>query len=179
MKPSPSDLYSWELHIERAAATVLARAGLPVVSPWLPAGPDGQPVLDGIPDHHCIVSFEPAATDDSQRVFATGVADADAGLDSIEAGWSGDLVITHAVPVGDEPAKPGEQPECYARFLQQAGLIRAILLAPVNPLEALLPIYDFLSLRYQPNVRGIDAPRSANRGTERFRLRFMPAYGML
>jgi hypothetical protein len=180
MKPSAPDLYAWELHWETAAATLLALAGLPVISPYLPRDPlSGEPILKGIPDHHCIVTFEPAATDDSQRVFATGVVGAVDEIDSIEAGWGGDLIVEHTVPAGDEPAQPGQQPECYPRFCAQAGLIRATILAPREPFAAILPQYNVLSVRFQPPTRNVDAPRAANRGTERFRIRYMPATGML
>jgi hypothetical protein len=183
-KPSPEELYSWELNILPIAAALLKEGGVPVISPFLPPpspdAPEYQAEIDRLlKDKHAIVTFEPAPIDPNVKAFATGVTDAEDGLDSIEAGWGGDLVVEHSVPVDDKPPAPGEIPGCYWESLRLSGRIRALLLSPKNPFAARLPYYQFLSIRYVQPQRGIDQPRSANQATERFRFNFMPARGAL
>jgi len=177
-KPTPEELYSWELNILPIASAILKDGGVPVFSPFIPAGA-GPAELQLLREKHAIVTFEPAPIDPNAKAFATGVTGAEDGVDSIEVGWGGDLVVEHSVPVDDKPPAPGEIPGCYWESLRLAGRIRALILSPHNPFAQRLPWYDILSIRYVQPQRGVDAPRSANQATERFRFTFMPARGTL
>jgi hypothetical protein len=177
-KPSAEELYSWELNILPIASAILKEGGVPVISPFIPGQSENQAEIDKLlKDKHAIVTFEPAPIDPNMKAFATGVTGAEDEIDSIEAGWGGDLVIEHSVPVDDTPPAPGEIPGCYWESLRLAGRIRALILTPKNPFAAQLPFYEFLSIRYVQPQRGVDQPRSANQATERFRFQFMPARG--
>lgn len=176
-KPAAADLYAWESHIEPAVAGILRAGGIPVLSPFFP-DQLGQVEQQLLKEKHCIVRYEPDTTDPNTKAFATAVPGIDDGIDSIEAGWGGTLLIEHSVPVDDQPPEPGMPPGCYAASLRLSGQIRALILSPHQPLQRALPFYDFLFIRYQAPRRGIDQPRGANTGTELFRLSFMPARGM-
>lgn len=173
------EFYAPELHFEPAAATLLAAAGLEVVSAFLPVDPaTGQPNTTGIPDDACWVEFQMGDVSDDTRVFRTD-AGLDGGYASEPAGFEGILTVTHRVPVDDQAPPPGENPDCYLRLCRQRGVIRRLFRDSARPFKTLIPAYDLQSIQLIQPDRRIDADRSANQATERFRIRWIPAEGAI
>jgi hypothetical protein len=171
------EFYAPEIAFEPTAAQILKAAGFQVVSDFLPIDPlTGNPNIKGVPDAATFVEFEMGDVSDDPRVFR-----ADAGLDgalaSEPAGFEGVLKITHRVPVDDQPVPPGEHPGCYRRLCLQRGRIRALFRDTARPFKDLIPAYDIQSIALIQPDRRIDGDRSANQATERFRIRWIPAYG--
>jgi hypothetical protein len=178
MKPSQAEFRSYELLWEPAATALLKAAGQPVHSPFLPTDPlSGEPLLKSLPDDVCIVTYEPGDTSDEIRAFRDS-AIYTTGVVSEAAGFSGTLVILRRVAATDQPAAPGDYPECYPRLLAALGQIRSVLLDTERPFASLLPWYDVTSIRETAPNRQVDAPRAANLATLRFAVRFQPADGV-
>lgn len=164
-----AQLLSAELYIEPAAIQVMEAAGYAVLSGFLPVDANGNPVVAAAKDEQCFVAFDMGSDEGGRFVFQ---GDTDRPLVSVPAAWRGSLRITHRVAMGDEPPPAGKDPACYKRLLIQRGEIRALFLKPENPLQALLPQYDFLSILLMQPDRRVEQDRFANQATEIFDLRF-------
>lgn len=168
-----------ELHFEPAIYSLLATAGQPMVSAFLTAvTKDGTPIdLQSVNDDSCFAVFEPGRKDPNVRAWRTPPGGDESSVISELAGFTGTIIVTRRVPVGDLPAKEGEVPGCYAKLLRELGIIRAALLETETPFRTLMPLHDILTIdEDQPN-RAIDGPRSANQITLRFPVTYMPRVG--